>query len=294
VELSTQRLRIFLAVADTVHFGRAAERLRISQPSVSQQVARLERDLGCQLFDRAPSGVTLTAAGRDLVTVVGTALRGLDSAVETFVQNHRVHGRLRVGLLSSLAGALVSEAVSGLDLEGVEVGLAEGSLAMMTEQLRRAELDVVFCYDTGDPGVLAGLQVEVLDRRPVVVALQGGDALAGCAELSWTDLAARPWIVPSASRHYRDDMVQRFESRGLSMRIVAEATTLAGQLALVAAGIGLTFTSPWAGTPSGIAIRPVGAPREELSLLAVRASDEVASTTQGLVVAVRKQARALR
>src|SRR5436305_7282183 len=102
MEVNPQRLRVFLAVADTLHFGRAAERLRISQPSVSQQVARLERDLGCQLFDRAPSGVTLTAAGRDLVRLVGTALRGLDSAVETFVQEHGKPRRLRVGLLSSL------------------------------------------------------------------------------------------------------------------------------------------------------------------------------------------------
>ena len=141
--------------------------------------------------------------------------------------------------------------------------------------------------------MLAGLQVEVLDRRTVAVALPAGDPLAGCLELSWVDLAARPWIVPSASRQYRDDMVGRFSSRGLSMKVVAEATTLAGQLALVAAGIGLTFTSPWAGAPSVLVIRPVAAPRAEISLLAVRASNEMAGITQGLVDAVREQARAL-
>lgn len=294
MELNTQRLRIFLAVADALHFGRAAHRLRISQPSVSQQIARLERDLGCKLFERAPAGVTLTAAGRDLVGSVGIALRGLDTAVADFVDKHQEGARLRVGMLSSLAGALVPAAISSLDWADTQVGLTEGSLAMLVERLRADELDVVFCYDTGEPAVLDGLQIEVLDQRPVLVAFPSVSRLSYLAELpgglGWDQLATQAWILPSASRQYRDDMMQRFTSRGLSVHVVAEATTLAGQLALVAAGIGATFTSPWAVAPDGVMTAPIVGSVEELQLLAVRRTDADAITAH-LIDAVREHAR---
>lgn len=231
MELNTGRLRIFLAVADALHFGRAADRLRISQPSVSQQVAKLERDLGCRLFDRAPSGVRLTPAGRELVRSVGGALRALDGAVADFIDTHQERAELRVGMLSSLSSALLPAAISGLDWAGTDVRLTEGSLAMLSEALRRTEMDVIFCYDTGEPDVLSGLQVQVLQQRPIVVALPVDSPLAEHMPpggLDWAQLATQPWVMPSGSRQYRDDMTARFASRGLSVQIVAEATTLAG------------------------------------------------------------------
>lgn len=291
MELNTGRLRIFLAVADTLHFGRAAERLRISQPSVSQQVAKLERDLGCTLFDRAPSGVRLTPAGRELVRSVGGALRVLDGAIADFIDTHRERAALRVGMLSSLSGALLPAAISGLDWAGTDVRLTEGSLAVLTEALRGAELDVVFCYDTGDLGTLAGLQVQVLQQRPIVVALPAGSPLADlrAGGLDWAQIATQPWIMPSASRQYRDDMMARFVSRGLSVQVVAEATTLAGQLALVAAGIGATFTSPWATVPRGVVTTSILGSTELLQLLAVRCEDSGQVAVQ-LIEAVGRQA----
>lgn len=292
--LDTQRLRIFLAVADALHFGRAAQRLRISQPSVSQQIAKLERDLGCKLFARASTGVTLTGAGRDLMGSVGVALRELDNAVAYFVDEHRDRARLRVGVLSSLAGALVPAAISSLDWADIHVDLTEGSLAMLVERLRAGELDVVFCYDTGESGVLDGLKIEVLGQRPIIVALPSDSRLANLAGLSeglgWEQLATQAWIMPSASRQYRDDMMQRFDSRGLSVQVVAEATTLAGQLALVEAGIGATFTSPWAVVPDGVITAPIAGSVEKLQLLAVRRTD-VDAITAHLIDAVREHAR---
>jgi DNA-binding transcriptional LysR family regulator len=201
---------------------------------------------------------------------------------------------LQVGLLSSLSGALVPAAVCSLDWEGVEVGLTEGSLALLAERLRRTELDVAFCYSTGEPEVLAGLQIETIERRPVMVALPVDDALAEAYELAWADLATRPWIMPSASRQYREDMIERFQSRGFTARVVAEATTLAGQLALVAAGIGLSFTSPWAGVPAGVTTRPTAAPVEEIELLAVRPTGADPVVAGALIDAVRHAAQAVR
>ncbi len=292
MQLDTHRLRIFFAVADALHFGRAAERLRLSQPSVSQQVARLEVELGCRLFDRASSGVTLTAAGRDLIAYLGPALRDLDQRADEFLLRHGLHRPLRVGVLSSLANALVPAAVSTLDLGGVQVELVEGALALLAERLRHGELDVGFCYSTRAPEVLRGLRAQTLDRRPVTVALPADDPIGRDEVVQWADLAQRPWIMPSASRQYREDMLERFASRGLQVHTVAEATTLTGQLALVAARIGLTFTSPWASIPSGVIARPVAGGGDDLELLAVCGPEaDQSQHVEHLIAAVAAQAR---
>ncbi|WP_170185756.1 LysR family transcriptional regulator [Lapillicoccus jejuensis] len=288
MEISPHRLRVFLAVADTLHFGRAAQRLRISQPSVSQQVSRLERDLGCVLFHRRPGRVELTAAGRDLVKSAGPALRGLDEAVSKFRVRHHGPRRLRVGLLSSLTDRLAPLLVASWKADVAGVELAEGSLSLLAQRLHGGELDVVFCYSPADPTSLDGLQVDVLDTRPVLVALRDDDELAAHAQLPWAALAARTWVMPSASRQYREDMIDRFRVRGLAVSVVAEATTLSGQLALVEAGIGLTFASPWSRVGPGLTTRPTDAPADELVLVAVRRPG-TAAIPDGMLETLRLQ-----
>lgn len=298
VEVNVRHIRVFLVVADVLHFGRAAERLRISQPSVSQQVAKLERDLGCILFERTPSGVSLTSAGRDLASSVGVALRELDAAVDRFTDEHRARTQIRVGLLSSLTSAVVVEPVTALDLSRTQVGLTEGSLSVLLERLRAGALDVVLCYSTGEPEVFSGLQTDLLDQRRIVVALPLDAYPRGYPDgISWDQMAEQPWIMPSASRQYRDDIVQRFTSRGLKVSVVAEATTMAGQLALVAAGIGATFVSPWAQVIEGVVMPPIRGDSDVIELLAVRRSGD--STTEShlineLIEAVRVKAHRLR
>ncbi|MGN6606111.1 MAG: LysR family transcriptional regulator [Jatrophihabitans sp.] len=267
VEADLRRLRVFLAVADTLHFGRAGERLRLAQPSISQQVARLERQLGLRLFVRTPRGVTLTVAGERLVQHVGPAVRALDQALETFAAAGGDQ-TLRVGALSSLASSLVPSAVPDVSTLASRVSINEGSLSQLLQRLLAGDLDVVFCYATADARVLDGGAVQRLDERPTQVAMPATDPLAGCDEIAWAEAAARPWVMPSASRHYYEDMLERFTRRGLEARVVAEATTLSGQLALVAAGIGWTFTSPWTPVPAGVQCGTL-ADGDRIELLAV-------------------------
>ncbi|MGN6250289.1 MAG: LysR family transcriptional regulator [Marmoricola sp.] len=294
MEADLRRLRIFLAVADTLHFGRAAERLRVSQPSVSQQVARLERQLGCRLFVRTPRGVTLTAAGQRLVQQVGPAVRALDRALAGFAADHGAVGPLRVGALSSLASFLVPSAVPDVPELGSSVSITEGPLARLLQQLRGGDLDVVFCYSTADPSALDGCVVQRLDERSTQVAMPASDPLAGQDQIAWAEAATRGWIMPSASRHYAEDMLERFTRRALDVHVVAEATTLSGQLALVAAGVGWTFTSPWAPVPAGVH-RCALAGADRLELLAVtRAAAPVGAAGRALVDAVAKRATGAR
>lgn len=271
VEANFIQLRAFLAVADALHFGRAARELNVAQPSVSQHVARLERQLGTPLFLRDREGVRLTAAGAELAKEVGPVLRQLDEVLDGFGRRHSGDAALRVGTLSSLAMHLLPRAAAEAT-HSYETDLRESGLATLVQGVHDGILDVGFCYSTGGRGVFDGLRVEVLDRRPVTVALPLDAAPSGPDPLPWSALDGRAWILPSASRQYRDDMLARFERHAIRVTVVAEATTLASQLALVGAGIGGTFTSPWVPVPDGVhAIEMEG--DEHLALLAVHRGD---------------------
>lgn len=291
MEADLRRLRIFLAVADTLHFGRAAEQLRLAQPSISQQVARLERQLGCRLFERTPRGVTLTAAGQRLARQVGPAVRALDTALTAFAAADGPESPLRVGALSSLATSLVPSSVPDVPALRSRVNITEGSLSMLVQRLRGGDLDVVFCYSTADSGSLDGCVVQRLDERATQVAVPASDPLAGRRTMPWVEAASRPWIMPSASRQYYEDMLERFTARGLEVRVVAEATTLSGQLALVAAGIGWTFTSPWTPVPSGVALAEL-VDADRIDLLAVTRATDAGDDAQALIRAVTARAAA--
>ncbi|MGN6687567.1 MAG: LysR family transcriptional regulator [Actinomycetales bacterium] len=292
MEIDTRRLRIFLAVADTLHFGRAGERLRIAQPSVSQQVARLERQLGCQLFARAPSGVTLTLAGRELANVVGPALRQLDDGIARFMET-RAKPVVRIGALSSLASYLIPRAAAAASISD-RIDLVEGSLPSLVRALRAGELDVVFCYEPDDEHVVRGgdLRAIEVDIQPVRFAMPADDPEAHREEVPWEVAAQKPWILPSASPQYGSDMRQRFARRQLDLHVVAEATSLSGQHALVAAGIGWTFTSPWVQHPANIVVRTPEQP-EQLVLVALLQQDDGRHALASLVRAVQGEAHRL-
>lgn len=291
VEIDSRRLRVFLAVADTLHFGRAAERLRIAQPSVSQQIARLERQLGCQLFVRATSGVTLTGAGRELANLVGPVLANLDDGVAKFMDT-QARPTLRIGALSSLASYLIPRAAAAsVDLR---IDLVEGSLTSLIQALVAKQLDVVFCYHSTSDDVIRGANVRAVevDTRPVLFAMPANDPEAGRNAVPWEVAAQKAWILPSASRQYAADMRERFAKRHLDIQVVAEATTLSGQHALVAAGIGWTFTSPWVRHPETLAVRPPEE-GEQLRLVALSHPYDNRPAVTSLVQAVRDEARNL-
>ncbi|MFJ3875911.1 LysR family transcriptional regulator [Streptomyces sp. NPDC090077] len=190
MELRT--LRYFVAVAEELHFGRAAARLHMSQPPLSRAVKRLEADVGALLFIRSPAGVTLTAAGAVL----------LDEARDLLDRADRV--RVRVSAAAGAASITVGILGDGTDPgvarlaaayrrthPGVDIRIRDTDLTDPTCGLRTGLVDVAL---TRAPFDGTGLTVRELRRDPVGAVLRTDDPLARRGRLRLADLSGRRWF----------------------------------------------------------------------------------------------------
>ncbi len=185
-------LRYFVMVADERHFGRAAARLHITQPSLSRAVKQLENDLGAVLLDRSPAGATLTAAGAALYDEARTLLDQVEHArarVATAVGT----ATLTIGTLADTveqAGAPLATAFRDRH-PGVVVRIRESDFTDPTTGLRAGLVDVAL---TRAPFDVTGIHTHLLRSDPVGAVLRTDDPLADRAVLHLDDLAGRRWF----------------------------------------------------------------------------------------------------
>ncbi|WP_328457193.1 LysR family transcriptional regulator [Amycolatopsis sp. NBC_00438] len=190
--MELRALRYFVTVADELHFGRAAERLHIAQPAVSQQIARLERELGVRLFDRTPRRVQLTAAGR----------RTLDAARATLAAADRVRlaaetsaGTMRIGTAAGFTTRL-ERGIDSLREAGspFDVVLVDLPLDARLNALRQGELDVALTR-----GVLSapGLKVLPTWTEPLLAVVSRHHPVADHTVVAITELADSVLRLPS-------------------------------------------------------------------------------------------------
>ncbi|PZG06399.1 LysR family transcriptional regulator [Nonomuraea aridisoli] len=194
--METRELECFVAVAEELHFGRAAERLGVAQPLTSRTIARLERRLGVRLFERTSRRVELTAAGRVLLSESRRALDAVDAAVrrtQRAARRRRLVVATRAGTGSGLlAGTL--RAYEGLPgAVAVEVVFTPDQVAA----LRTGAADLALMCGRGE---LDGLARAELTRESSVALLPPGHRLAGRAALTHADLAGE-----AAYRDHRPD-----------------------------------------------------------------------------------------
>ncbi|MBS0339844.1 MAG: LysR family transcriptional regulator [Proteobacteria bacterium] len=245
--MDLRALRYFAAVAETGHMTRAAERLGIQQPPLSQQIKTLERTLGLQLFKRHPRGVTLTEAGRLFQL---EARRLLDDADAMRIRMKRVAegqaGVLRVGFTSSAAAhRFVPDALRAFRqaYPGVELQLREANAADVTEALAAGRLHAALLRrPVARP---EGLRFDTLLREPMVAALPIDRAEALPVRMRKKGLPLKrlcedPLILvrrPGAPGMYAD-LLALCHSQGLAPRVAAEVDRMMTNLNLVAAGVG--------------------------------------------------------
>ena len=190
----------FLAVAEELHFGRAAERLHVSQPRVSRLIVMLERQVGAKLFDRTSRRVTLTPLGEQFRDELGAAYTQLQAALDHARRAAReAAGQLRIGFTNTTEGPALSRLAAVFEARhpGCQVTLLEVQVIDAYDALRAGEIDVLIHWLIVDePDLTAGPAIGRQDR---VVAVAGSHPFAKQETVSVEDLAGQPVARPPAA-----------------------------------------------------------------------------------------------
>ncbi|TXS38955.1 LysR family transcriptional regulator [Streptomyces sp. OR43] len=289
--MELRHLFAFVAVAEELHFGRAAKRLQMAQPPLSQQIRQLEKELGVQLFERNTRSVRLTSAGESFLQPVRTVIEDLDTAVRAAKAAGRgEYGRVSIGF----AGASSHETLPRLTravraahpgIELVMTGQTYANVALA--RVADGSLDLGFVRL---PVTQPGVTFRVIDEEELVCALPSDHPLAARDSVPLEVLAGEPFVSFPANTGstVRDAMVGACEAAGFNPRVVQEAPDSYTILALVAAGVGvtLTVTSVQHIQQSGLVYRPLaGPPIRRQAALAWRADNPSAALRAVLAVA---------
>jgi len=240
-----RQIECFLTAADLGSFSRAAERLGLSQPALSQQIRDLETLLGLRLLDRTTRRVDLTAAGRSFRDQTTPALTALDRATEAAQGRARLRsGQLRVASPPLLAATILPRAIAGFGAlhPGLTLTLSDIGTEDILADLREGRADIgIGTFPPGQPD---------LDHRPLIrdalmLFTPPGHPLTAIAP-DWADVADYPLITLTRGSGIRLLVELGFDRAGLAPRPAQEVTQITTALALVAAGLGVAILPGYA------------------------------------------------
>ena len=243
--MELRQLQYFLAVAETLHFGRAAERLGMTQPPLSQQIQALERDMKVQLFERTNRRVALTAAGETLLKNASLILQQVERARDQALRAHQGEtGELRLGFTASAPFIVAfSKVLHGFkrDFPHVNLALAEMMSTAQVNALVERRLDIGMVRPLSLP---PGLEAIEIMREPMVIAIhtdhpaaQGDPAVPlPLAQFADDDFVVFPRNVGIGLHEQIRGLCR---AAGFTPRISQEAPESSTQIALVAAGFGV-------------------------------------------------------
>jgi DNA-binding transcriptional LysR family regulator len=241
--MELRHFRYVVALAETLHFGQAAQRLGISQPPLSQQIRQLEEELGAALFHRTKRQVQLTEAGKAFVAEARLVLAQADHAA-------RIAARVSQGDLGRLVIAVAGPADAPIFIDilrrfarrhpTVHVTLRNMGTTQQVQALREGRIHAGFLVPPIDDAALA---VENLVRQPAVVALPRKHPLATRSQVPLRALANEPHVMFArdlAPRYY-DAIVSACAREGFTLNVAHEVDNLNTACAIVAAGLGVCF-----------------------------------------------------
>ncbi|OAH16212.1 LysR family transcriptional regulator [Streptomyces jeddahensis] len=276
--MDLRQLRYFVAVAEERHFGRAAERLHMAQPPLSQAIRRLEAELGVELFQRTTRRVDLTSAGRAYLDRVRAILAEVDAAAH---HARRVAagavGHLTLGCVGSATYSLLPTLSRHLatELPGIDFSFRGEMLAPdQVEALRSGAIDVALLRPpVADPA----LTVHTLRRDRLVVALPVEHPLAPKTQVRAADLAGVDLIVHWADRHsvMHDVVFGVLRDAGVEPHVRHEVGETSTLITLVAGGLGVAVVPEpvTALTLRGVVYRPLVRPAAAIELAVAYRAD---------------------
>jgi DNA-binding transcriptional LysR family regulator len=244
--MELRHLRYFVAVAEELHFGRAAKRLHMSQPPLSLQIRALEDELGTRLFERTNRRVVLTKAGSAFLEEAHAILESVAAASRRAAEVARgASGHLSIGFTGSAPFSTMPSLLTRFCRAWPDVSLALEQMTTMAqlEALSAGSLDVGFAYPAPAELPPRGLVGRPADRQPLLVALSSGHRLAASRKVEIAALRNEPFILPPrrvGSGLY--DKIQTLCFRaGFAPRVVMEAHEISTIMTLAAVGIGVSL-----------------------------------------------------
>ncbi|WP_147822512.1 LysR family transcriptional regulator [Salidesulfovibrio onnuriiensis] len=240
--MELRQLRYFLAVADEEHFGRAAEKLGMAQPPISQQIKRLEEEMGVQLFMRTSRKVELTKEGRAFAGTVRKTISDMEEGVNKVRMMARGEkARLRVGFIASAAHSDFPKMVAYFRRRHPEIilDLREMHSLQQYDALVRGELDAgVMQFFQSQ---ISGFESHSFWKDPYMLAVRERHPLASVPVADISMLHGQDFIMYPRDHHPTtyDTIIARFERAGVIPNIVQESETLQTKLALIATGMGV-------------------------------------------------------
>src|SRR5215469_1193319 len=242
--MELRQLAYFVAVVDEAHFTRAAERLRIAQPAVSQQIRRLESELGERLLHRNRRTVALTSAGEALLPYARAALAQVEHGQQAIAAlRGLVTGQLRVGLVMPLPDRRVVRAIGafGRKYPGIALTLVEDETDALLDGLAAGDLHTAFLGLGPGQETPASLQAIVVAREPAVLATHPRHPLASRKSVPLSAMRDEPVVTATRASRLRTVLETVCREAGFAPRIVAETSDLNVMVQLVAEGVGVAL-----------------------------------------------------
>jgi len=235
------QLRYFVAVADEGSFSRAAAKVRVAQPSLSQQIRKLEAEIGQPLFDRLPRSVVLTEAGRCLLEYARQILASIGDARRCVDElKGKIAGDLAVGAIPTIAPYVLPELVVTFQnhYPDVTLHIVEDVTEGITRRIEAGELDVALASTCQRSPTL---RVELLGREPLLALVPEGHPLAKQTVVSFDDLKSQRFLLLHEMHCLSQQVHHLLESRRLLPEIALAGSQLSTIANMVAAEIGVSI-----------------------------------------------------
>lgn len=239
INATLRQIEVFLAVARSLSFTRAAEEMHMSQPALSATIRRLEDELGARLLDRTSRNVELSPAGSEFVAIAEEIVETFDTALgrmEAFIDGKR--GKLSIAASPSVMATIVPSALVELRSEcpGIAVEVHEVLFEECIALLRAGRADVALTPQKVDADDLE--QHELFEDELVVLCAED-HALAAADAVKWSELLRYPQIVLRHASSVRQMVDAEFNRRGARLRAAFEVDRISSMIGFVAAGLGV-------------------------------------------------------
>lgn len=259
--MELRHLRYFVTVAEELHFGQAAKRLRMTQPPLSQQIRQLEEELGVELFQRVGRNIELTDAGRVFLDEAQQTLAQAEHAIQNARRAARGEiGKLDVGLVVTASYSVVPSILHVFRerFPNVKVVLHELTTPEQTQALREKKIDIGFLRL---PVFGDDLNIRTVFQEPLIVALPEDHPLAAAENISVDMLENEQFILspPRLRLAWHDQITCLCQEAGFIPKIAQQAVHVETILGLVAVGMGITLLPASVGEwrRKGVVYRPL-------------------------------------